>query len=282
MAADPPTAGLLGARLSAARLVDRFGIRAPAEIDLEAIATALGVHPCEGPLEGCEARLVRKGSQGIARVSSAIPEVGRKRFALAHEIGHWVAHAEAAPVPSVTVAICSEADLCPYNGSGEEIEANVFASELLMPTRLFRPRCAEAEPSLDLVRSLAETFRTTLTATAFRFAEETPETCLVVLADEGGVRWVSRGGKRLNLWIPHRRPLDERSAAWRVLADPFGETDAMAPVPADAWFDGPPRPDLEVREQALVLGRYGVLSLLWIPGGPGACDIDDDDDGVPF
>ena len=52
----------------------------------------LGAYVRERQLEGCEAKLVRKGSMGIICVNETIPEEGRKRFAIAHEIGHFILH----------------------------------------------------------------------------------------------------------------------------------------------------------------------------------------------
>ena len=68
-------------------------------------------------------------------------------------------------------------------------EANTFASEPLMATALFRPRCAHAEPNLTVVKGLAQEFQTTLTATAVRFVEACHAACLVVLSEQGWVRW---------------------------------------------------------------------------------------------
>lgn len=70
----------------------------------------------------------------------------RRRFTLAHEVGHWVcqvAEGHAAPV------FCRTADLGPDPDRSLEREANVFAAELLMPEPLVRaewkraPSCTE-------------------------------------------------------------------------------------------------------------------------------------------
>ena len=60
---------------------------------------------------------------------SAFP--GRRRFTIAHELGHWVCHVAgsqaAAPV------YCRAADVDPRADRALEREANIFAAELLMP-----------------------------------------------------------------------------------------------------------------------------------------------------
>ncbi len=134
-----PKANLTRARFTADKLIKRFAITRPEDIALEDIAMTLGILVIDDHLEGAEARLLRKGGKGIIRVKADIPEIGRRRFAIAHEIGHWELHADLSQW-----ALCSEADVLGYSGSPPEIEANAFASGLLMPTPLFRPRCEKA------------------------------------------------------------------------------------------------------------------------------------------
>ena len=66
------------------------------------------------------------------------PPLRRHRFTIAHEIGHWVCHClegrAASPAPSLLprVDIANDAD------RAIEREANIFASELLMPEAAVR------------------------------------------------------------------------------------------------------------------------------------------------
>ena len=77
------------------KLAQQYGFSHPSEIDLESIAMDRGVLVVYGRLHGCEARLVRKGrSAGLIRVRDDIPAPGQKRFALAHDLGHWELHDE--------------------------------------------------------------------------------------------------------------------------------------------------------------------------------------------
>jgi hypothetical protein len=222
----------------------------------------------EDRLDGAEARLLRKGGKGIIRVKAGIPEIGRRRFAIAHELGHWELH----PDLSQWV-LCSEADLLEYSGSPPEIEANTFAAELLMPTSLFRPRCERAEPGLELIKALALDFHTTITATAIRFVEECREPCLVVFSENGRVRWWRSRNREPGIWIAPHQPLHHESFAWDCLKDrPVPNT--MKRVPTEAWLEESHRgPKVEIYEQSMRLGRYStILTLLWIVEG-------DDEDG---
>lgn len=158
----------------AAQFWTRYGITAPDELVLEDLAFALGVAVLEGRLDSADARLIRAGNKGLIRVKADIPEQGRKRFALAHEIGHWVLHEKVSQV----LSCISEDMVARYKSSAPEAEANAFAAELLMPERHYRGKAAGGDPGPALLKALAGYFKTTLTATAVRFVEvsEVPET----------------------------------------------------------------------------------------------------------
>ena len=84
---------------------------------------------------------------GRAIVPNGAGDSGRKRFTIAHEIGHFVLHQEGCrPEPGAAV---NEA------GRVEEREADAFAAELLMPEPLVREAVREQGP--DSAR-LAERF----------------------------------------------------------------------------------------------------------------------------
>jgi len=76
----------------AERLLRSLGVTEPEEIDLEALAWHMGVVKVKyRELDGCEARIVGLGDQAIITVDNrAIPR--RRRFSLAHELGHWHLH----------------------------------------------------------------------------------------------------------------------------------------------------------------------------------------------
>jgi Zn-dependent peptidase ImmA (M78 family) len=55
---------------------------------------------------------------------------GRRRFTLAHEIGHWICQVQEGRGQPV---MCRAVDISPTADRALEREANVFAAELLMP-----------------------------------------------------------------------------------------------------------------------------------------------------
>jgi Zn-dependent peptidase ImmA (M78 family) len=100
----------------------------------------LGLHvdedeiDCSGMLLPAERRVVLRADEPPTR----------RRFTLAHEVGHWVCQVREG---HETPVYCRAADVAPAADRLLEREANVFAAELLMPQDLVRsewPRAASA------------------------------------------------------------------------------------------------------------------------------------------
>lgn len=236
---------------------DDSGFDLLGSFSLEDLAFVRGVLVMDGRLDGAEARLVRKGNKGIARISNSIFEPGRRRFAIAHELGHWELHANLSQI-----TVCTYDDmLSRYKTGPSEIEANIFASELLMPRRLFEPRVSKANPSFGLIKQLADDFQTTLTATSLRLAELTTVPCVFVFSENGRIKWW-RGSPDFRNWLEPGSSLSPKSVA----ASYFNGEDVPADrqeVDYDAWFDSSDQDEPCVTEEVAVLSRYGqVISLI--------------------
>ena len=78
----------------AKEIIKALQIRYHSEIYIRDIAMERGAYVRERSLEGSEGRLVRKGDRGIITVNRWISEEGRKRFAIAHELGHFELHSD--------------------------------------------------------------------------------------------------------------------------------------------------------------------------------------------
>lgn len=228
---------------------------------LEDIAMDRNVLVREGSLKKSEAYLVRLKNKGVIKVRESIPERGRKRFAIAHELGHWELHYD-----SSQFNYCSEDDINGYQGSTHEIEANVFASELLMPTRIISPKYRTATPSIETIKQISSEFDVTLTAAAVKFVQISKEDCLVAFSKDGMVQWWRKGKEFSSIpGIERHHPLHPESEASEIyLGRP--PSSKMVKVPTEAWFPYiRNRFGLEVHEQSFKLGRYStILSILWV------------------
>lgn len=98
---------------------------------------------------------------------------GRRRFTIAHELGHWRLHCEARDDPTARVVApvwCRPADIggeAPrlQTSSRIEAEANRFAAALLMPEKLVRDQAAATRLNIPL---LSDRFEVSMPAMQIR------------------------------------------------------------------------------------------------------------------
>jgi len=217
-------------------------------------------------LAGAEARLSTVGRTAVITVSTAIANPQRKRFGIAHELGHFEMQHRTS-----LVRRCSNEDLNSWRTSASkpspEQLANEFAAALLLPKRFFAHQCVGTDPSLDHVADLAGLFDVSLTATAIRYTAFCEEPVAVVLSHNGHIKWFQASPyfDDLNLFIPIGDCLDASTVADRIL-ERHVVTPTPTRVPASAWFAaGAYRPEARIVEQSWAMpSYYATLTLLWV------------------
>jgi len=249
-------------KVKACRILRDLNVRSPEEISIEDIAWSRGALVLDDGLTGAAARLifVEGIRPAIIRVNRSISPLRRKRFAVAHELGHYeLKHNPGAPTE------CSERSFLAWYKSqnDQEVEANLFAAELLMPESFFSTKIEKTIPSMDLVGSLADQFQTTLTATGIRYVDLCNEQCALVLSTGGKVAWVRRSPE-FPYWISPGSKLRANTYAVNFFRGENVPRDPQT-VRLDAWVDGRVSPGETVIEHSRPLTSYdSVLSLLWV------------------
>lgn len=245
-------------RRAAIDLLNRYHVASPEAIDLETLAWLKGrLRIRVGGLEGADGRLVATDDDGgVIRVASR-QNLGRYRFTVAHELGHYVLHRQ-----GVLDKVTTRRDMTIWNDASEEAEANCFAAELLMPEFMFESRCV-GEPSISLLDDLATTFRTSVLATAFQYCEYTREPVALVLS-EG---WQMKSFRPFKEGCPRIRygEIHRDSAAGERLQGKSADSGGMVRSPAYAWLEGfDERPEKDIMEDSRYLEYYDkTLTLLW-------------------
>jgi hypothetical protein len=237
-----------------------IGLVHPTEIPIETIAYMRGARVRDVRMPGAQGRLSRLGSKAIIAVSDAITYAPRRRFVIAHEVGHMELH-EA----ENQIALCDEAKIDEIYDQGTERESNAFATELLMPRALWTKRADVAKPDLDVVSRLADEFQVSFTAAAIRFAKLCPERCAVVFSQDGAIKWFA-AGPDFGQWIPRGSKLDRYTLAYDYFAK--GAVDSRPQtVDATAWLASERlgRDDDLIEHSRPIPSLKAVLSLLWIP-----------------
>ena len=227
--------------------------------DVEKVCLGRGVFVRAEPLRNFEGLLVRPRRMIVYRADIAEP--GRKRFTIAHELGHWEMHPHLNQIEASTVG-----DIHGYKGSAAELEANAFAAELLMPEFLLTQELRFASPTLDTVNRLSARFNMSLTASAVRLADHSKLPVFVAFSSNNRLKWYARSSTAGQYFFKSiGSDLDGDSLARTCLAQPDDRSEPVE-VPTEAWFpDDFHRNRFKVWEESVELGDYGVtLSILTV------------------
>jgi Zn-dependent peptidase ImmA (M78 family) len=218
---------------------------------------------------GVSGMLLRHGDVFGILYATHVKSEGFRNFSVAHELGHYFLEGHidhVLPEDGIHTSPAGFVSADPY-----ELEADQFAAGLLMPTGPFKRALGRQEPGSGVVESLADLCRTSLTATAIRYAELTDAAVAIVISTGPSIdfcfmsetikalpqlSWLRKGTR-----VPRGTATVELNAtASRVAAGERAEadTDIMD------WLGG--TRSLKAIEQVIGLGSYGkTLTVLTCP-----------------
>ena len=139
-----------------------------------------------------------------------------------------------------------------------ETRANRYASDLLLPVSLFLPK-ANIFKTMDfhVVKSLAETFNTSLTSTAIRLVECGPLPTMLIYYSRQGREWFVRASAVAERLWPPQTPRSGMKA-FDLLKG--GIDELQGEVPAEAWFNHPEAEGHYIDEHSIRTSYSDVLS----------------------
>lgn len=182
-----------------------------------------------------------------------------QRFSISHELGHYFLPGHPEIVFSTDKMHHSRAGL--YSSEQHEREADEFASGLLMPKNLFDRQLEMVEIGLDGIIKLSEICGTSITATAIRYIQRTPDPVAIVvsvkqevdyclMSDElkeyPGLSWLKKGSCIPNSTKTYEFNKDPENIEFAKRDDDY--------VDLSTWFDG--NFEVELHEQVIGLGAY--------------------------
>lgn len=177
--------------------------------------------------------------------TSATQDPNRERFTLAHELGHFFINEHQFDLASGKVPFFRFQPNLQRNHAEAlaELEANVFASHLLMPTTRLRA-AIEALKALDdsimgssagIISGLAKEFRVSFQCAASRYLELTDRVCAILVypKSEARVPWVEVSDSfEKNFGISRNARLKPFPAGHRLLQSWFH---GVIPSRQDQW-----------------------------------------------
>ena len=138
------------------------------------------------PLPKIDGAMVRSESDPNSYTAFASKEIrnnGRKRFTLAHEIGHFVLHRKKQHEFKCTRGMMED-----FRSGNIETEANLFAAQLLLPPN--RVRDFSLRPwNLETLCDIAETFDVSLQAAGLRMVQLSSRPIAFVVSTSDMVEW---------------------------------------------------------------------------------------------
>jgi Zn-dependent peptidase ImmA (M78 family) len=194
----------------------------------------------------------------------------RIRFTFAHELGHYFIDEHRNSLENELVAphrsIFSE-----QNRHIAELEADFFASNLLMPPSLFKKEAQKHPLGLAAIQQLSNAFDTSWLSTAMQYIRNNTRPCLLVRWNVDGSHWaISSFSLQQFLDFPPRIVLAQlRGSATRAAKDePSSGTPTIVKgsTTLNVWIPSITSAsfkNLICTEEALKLGQYGGITLVF-------------------
>jgi Zn-dependent peptidase ImmA (M78 family) len=191
----------------------------------------------------------------------------RARFTAAHELGHYFIDdhrnaliAGVSPHPSFTEFATNEL---------AEFQADSFAAALLLPPKRFQAAARKKDACIRSIVDLAKLFNTSMMSTAITYARSDVAPITVMLWDETRRRWCwsSRSVWELtdNKAYKDTANVPAGSVTQSLLFSPENPIEGSRGSTLSQWFpfiSPGSRNDRICREEAMRLGKYGVLTVL--------------------
>ena len=247
-------------------------------IDPMAIARARGITiaaklPSSAGVSGM---LIRVDQEYAIAYATHIDNEAFQRFSVSHELGHFYLPGHVDAIINASGIHESRAQF--MSKDRYEMEADGFAAGLLMPRHLFFPALERAGQGLSAIESLATLCKTSLHATAIRYAQCARDLVAIVVSAGNSIEHclMSEGLKAQKGidWLRKHESLPRNSATFTFNQDNANVASAQRVEEGSnlqIWFGG--SQSIEISEDVIGLGSYGkTLTVLYDINVP-------DDDG---
>jgi hypothetical protein len=198
----------------------------------------------------------------IITVNSNITYQPRKNFIMSHELGHFFLHKGKSSLFSDTEKTLSEWQ----NNDTQELEANDFAKEILMPEFAFKPLC-QGKFSIDLIKALSVKFSSSITATLLRYKDVGSFPVAVIFIEKGIVRWSFFSHDFVLQFLPRGTKVRPGTVAYDFFFNKIELPDKGEQVEAIDWFPEDHNIDHYLKwkfyEYGINVSRDGLLTCLW-------------------
>ena len=242
-------------------LADRGIVSFPVDPIMIAESLDIVVKPKPDTAGGVSGMLVRCQDMFGIMYATHINNEGFQRFSIAHEIGHYVLDGHVDHIfPTGDDLHSSKAGF--VSDDPFELEADHFAAGLLMPDPHFSREVLRFGDGLEAVEGMARECRTSLTATAIRYAETAQVPVAVVISTNDAIDYCFMSKSFQDFdgleWLRKGQPLPADVETDLFNRNPHNVLRAQrnhADIDLRHWFGG--TRSMPGTEEMIGLGRYG-------------------------
>jgi Zn-dependent peptidase ImmA (M78 family) len=240
-------------------LVDNSIESFPVDPIIVAKKNEISVFPMEQEEQGVSGMLLMSGNNFGISYAVRLNNRGYEHFSIAHELGHFFLEGHTDSMFSSSEIHKSSAG----NPTGDifERQADLFASNLLMPEDWFRNCLWKYEPGYDGISKMAELCQTSLTSTAIRYVT-LAETKIGIIVSSNGVIdycFLSEKMKRIpEMVFPRKGWKVPKETSTASLCDTSTHPSGIVTktdVRLSDWFEC--RSSVWASEEIINLGSYG-------------------------
>lgn len=236
----------------------------PTGLPIEDIALSRGVSYIQATkIDGAQGRIMINEGETIISYNNQILNDNKRRFVIAHEIGHYELHQNIIK----KIHTDNNKSLSELFAKGKhENEANQFAAELLMPSHLFINQVNGRKFNLDLIKDISYFFKTSITSTLIKYKSRGEFPIGIIFCKNKKVEWSSFSEDFYLQYVPKGMFISDTCVAYDFY---INKTLPNIPeqISAMDWFAN----DFKVSnhlatkfyEQCIQIGSNGVLSCIW-------------------
>jgi Zn-dependent peptidase ImmA (M78 family) len=232
--------------------------------DVEGIANAEGLIIYYTDIGESLGLLVYDDDAAFIKINNKIRESGMIRFTIAHELGHYIINKNRI----ILKHGLKYHEFYNYNPqTKEEMEANAFAAELLMPKRKFNKFTKDKKLNFNLIKEIAQTFDVTLSAAAIRYANIGRLPIAVILSRNQKIIWYFISEYFPFKQISKNLTLKYETGAHKIFREKQ-TLDAPILIEAYYWFEDKilhrdKRNSMLWEDSFYLPYYYSVLTILW-------------------
>jgi hypothetical protein len=189
----------------------------------------------------------------------------RSRFTFAHELGHYfIDEHRCALLNGKTPSHSSVTDFSSKNPV--EVEADFFASSLLLPESRIKQDCFKKKFTFQLIESLSKKYNTSLTATLLKYSSIGNHPIMIVCSVNNKIKWFRYSHDFPYKWLKLPKGVVPKYTLAGAYFKDKTKFDDTLPVAANEWFDYVKDKDIDrpFYEKCIYADNHNfVLSIIW-------------------